>query len=99
MARLVVVSNRVGVPDKGARPGGLEVAIRPTLKRRGGVWFGWSGHVAENDPGPAKTVEHDNVSYVTIGLRKDDYQEFYNGFANPGRRFVSRPDNVFVPAG
>ena len=82
LARLVVVSNRVSVPDKGARAGGLEVAIRPTLKRRGGVWFGWSGHVAENDPGPAKTVEHDNVSYVTIGLRKDDYQEFYNGFAN-----------------
>ncbi len=36
----------------------------------------------DSDPGPAKTVEHDNVSYVTIGLRKDDYQEFYNGFAN-----------------
>src|SRR6185437_15749616 len=34
------------------------------------------------DPGPAKTVERDNVSYVTIALRKDDYQEFYNGFAN-----------------
>ncbi|HEY5166881.1 MAG TPA: alpha,alpha-trehalose-phosphate synthase (UDP-forming) [Pseudolabrys sp.] len=82
MARLVVVSNRVGIPDSGARAGGLEVAIRPTLRRRGGVWFGWSGRVAENDPGPAKTVEHDNVSYVTIGLRKDDYEEFYNGFAN-----------------
>src|ERR1019366_8741344 len=40
LARLVVVSNRVGVPDKGERAGGLEVAIRPTLKRRGGVWFG-----------------------------------------------------------
>ena len=82
MARLVVVSNRVGVPDSGARAGGLEVAIRPMLRRRGGVWFGWSGRIAENNPEPAKTVEHDNVSYVTIGLRKDDYQEFYNGFAN-----------------
>jgi len=82
LARLVVVSNRVGVPDSGARAGGLEVSIRPALRRRGGVWFGWSGRVADNDPEPAKTVERDNVSYVTIGLREDDYQEFYNGFAN-----------------
>jgi trehalose 6-phosphate synthase len=82
LARLVVVSNRVGVPDSGARAGGLEVSIRPALRRRGGIWFGWSGRVADNDPGPAKTVERDNVSYVTVGLRKDDYEEFYNGFAN-----------------
>jgi trehalose 6-phosphate synthase len=82
LARLVVVSNRVGVPDSGARAGGLEVAIRPALRKRGGVWFGWSGRVADNDPEPPKTVVHDNVSYVTIGLRKDDYEEFYNGFAN-----------------
>ena len=82
MARLVVVSNRVGLPDSGARAGGLEVSIRPALRKHGGVWFGWSGRVAEDDPGPAKTVERDNVSYVTIALRKDDYDEFYNGFAN-----------------
>ena len=82
MARLVVVSNRVGIPDSGARAGGLEVSIRPALRKRGGVWFGWSGKVADENPGPAKTVERDNVSYVTIGLQKDDYEEFYNGFAN-----------------
>ena len=64
------------------RAGGLEVAIRPALRRRSGVWFGWNGRVADNNPGPPKTVEHDRVTYVTIGLRKDDYEEFYNGFAN-----------------
>ena len=82
MARLVVVSNRVGIPDTGARAGGLEVSIRPALRKRGGVWFGWSGRVTDNDPEPPKTVEHDNVAYVTMGLRRDDYEEFYNGFAN-----------------
>ena len=82
MARLVVVSNRVGIPDSGARAGGLEVAIRPALRKRGGVWFGWSGKVADKQPGPAKTIERDSVSYVTIGLQNDDYEEFYNGFAN-----------------
>ncbi len=78
--RLVVVSNRVGVPDGNARAGGLEVAIRAALRRRGGLWFGWSGRVAD-EPGPARTVEQDNT-YVTVDLRRDDYNEFYNGFAN-----------------
>jgi len=82
LARLVVVSNRVGIPDSGARAGGLEVSIRPALKKRGGVWFGWSGKVGDENPGPAKAIERDNVSYVTINLQKDDYEEFYNGFAN-----------------
>ena len=79
--RLVVVSNRVGVPDGNARAGGLEVAIRPTLRRRGGLWFGWSGRVAD-EPGAAKTTEKDATSYITIDLKKDDHDEFYNGFAN-----------------
>jgi len=76
------VSNRVGIPDGSARAGGLEVAIRPALRRRGGIWFGWNGKVTDGDPGPARTVHHENVDYVTVGLRKDDYDEFYNGFAN-----------------
>ena len=80
-SRLVVVSNRVGVPDGSARAGGLEVAIRASLRRRGGVWFGWSGKVADQPAAP-KTVEQENISYVTVDLRKDDYEEFYNGFAN-----------------
>jgi trehalose 6-phosphate synthase len=82
LARLVVVSNRVGIPDRSARAGGLEVAIRPELRKQGGVWFGWSGRIADVDPGPAKIVKHDNITYATVDLRKDDHQEFYNGFAN-----------------
>jgi trehalose 6-phosphate synthase len=82
LARLVVVSNRVSVPDRGPRAGGLEVAIRPALKKHGGVWFGWSGRVTDERIGEAKTVVQDNVSYVTVNLNRDDYEEFYNGFAN-----------------
>ena len=82
LARLVVVSNRVAVPDRATRAGGLEVAIRPALKRHGGLWFGWSGRVAENTPRAVKSVTHDNITYATVDLSKDDYQEFYNGFAN-----------------
>src|SRR5262249_17354213 len=81
VSRLVVVSNRVGVPDGSARAGGLEVAIRAALHKRGGIWFGWSGKVADEPEAP-KTTKLDNISYVTVDLRSDDYEEFYNGFAN-----------------
>ena len=82
MSRLIVVSNRVGVPDGSARAGGLEVAVRAALRRRGGVWFGWSGKVGGNGGSSPHTIRHDNISYVTVDLKHDDYDEFYNGFAN-----------------
>jgi trehalose 6-phosphate synthase len=80
MPRLVVVSNRVSLPDRGAQAGGLAVALKAALENTEGVWFGWSGKVAT--PGPARTVKHEGVTYVTIDLGKADHQEFYNGFAN-----------------
>ena len=85
MARLVVVSNRVAVPDgkSGGRAGGLEVAVKATLRHRKGVWFGWSGKVArEGEPVETTTARHDEVDYVTTSLRAEDYEEYYNGFAN-----------------
>jgi trehalose 6-phosphate synthase len=85
LARLVVVSNRVSVPSgDGKRAGGLEVALRPALHRRGGLWFGWSGKVAAAaaDEVATRTIRHKNVDYVVTDLSNDDYQEYYNGFAN-----------------
>jgi trehalose 6-phosphate synthase len=82
VARLVVVSNRVAVPGRGpdSRAGGLEVAIRPVLRRHPGIWFGWSGRVAERPS--IETVERGNQTYVLTDLAEDDYQEYYNGYAN-----------------
>src|SRR6186997_127366 len=68
------------MPDRGAQAGGLAVALNAALTRTNGVWFGWSGKVAAS--GPARTVEHAGITYVTIDLAKADHQEFYNGFAN-----------------
>ena len=84
MARLVVVSNRVAVPsgDGSKRAGGLEVALRPALHRKGGVWLGWSGKVAAPEQIETRTLRHKNVEYVVTDLSNDDYQEYYNGFAN-----------------
>jgi trehalose 6-phosphate synthase len=84
LARLVVVSNRVAVPsgDGSKRAGGLEVALRPALHRKGGVWLGWSGKVAAPEQVETRTLRHKNVEYVVTDLSNDDYQEYYNGFAN-----------------
>ncbi len=85
MARLVVVSNRVALPDvkNAGRAGGLEVAVKAALRHRQGLWFGWSGKVArKGEPVETRTVSHENVDYVVTSLRSEDYDEYYNGFAN-----------------
>jgi trehalose 6-phosphate synthase len=64
------------------RAGGLEVALRPALERSGGMWFGWSGKVAPRSDVKMQTVTHKNVTYVITDLSEEDYQEYYNGFAN-----------------
>ncbi len=84
MSRLVIVSNRVVIPEPGKAPppGGLAVAVHAALKNRPGIWFGWSGKVDDSpDLEPSITVR-DNVSYVVTDLSTADYQEYYNGFAN-----------------
>lgn len=85
MARLVVVSNRVAVPDgkSSRRAGGLEVAVKAALRHRQGVWFGWSGKISRKGEAPeTSTVRHDNIDYVVTSLGAEDYKEYYNGFAN-----------------
>ena len=85
MARLVVVSNRVAVPDgkSGGRAGGLEVAVQAALRHREGVWFGWSGKIArKGEAAETNTVRHDSIDYVVTSLGAEDYKEYYNGFAN-----------------
>ncbi|RYD96883.1 MAG: trehalose-6-phosphate synthase, partial [Sphingomonadales bacterium] len=64
MGRLIVVSNRVPLPDKnGAAPaGGLAVALQSALKERGGVWLGWSGKsTGEEEPGPLQSHKVGNI--------------------------------------
>jgi trehalose 6-phosphate synthase len=83
--RLIVVSNRVEVPDpEGPRQaGGLVVAVDAALRRRDGIWFGWSGKVTEDAAtAEPRTVERRSRTVVTLDLSPADFQEYYNGFAN-----------------
>jgi trehalose 6-phosphate synthase len=84
LGQLVIVSNRVAIPEKiaKARAGGLEVAVKAALKHKSGIWFGWSGKVAAHTKITAQKVVHDEISYITLDLSKEDHQEYYNGFTN-----------------
>ncbi len=82
MPRLIIVSNRVAVPDpEGPRQaGGLAVAVNAALKRREGIWFGWSGRISDEDT--PTVVERRQLTFITLDLPAGDHQEYYNGFAN-----------------
>ncbi|MGC2126410.1 MAG: trehalose-6-phosphate synthase, partial [Methylovirgula sp.] len=82
MARVVIVSNRVPVPSfRGARAGGLTVALRDVFKN-GALWLGWSGETAAETDTTAKITRSGKFDFATIDLSEDDYKRFYVGFAN-----------------
>jgi trehalose 6-phosphate synthase len=84
LGQLVIVSNRVAVPEKNAkaRAGGLEVAVKAALKHKTCTWFGWSGKVVAHSKIATQMVVHDKTTYITLDLSKEDHQEYYSGFAN-----------------
>jgi trehalose 6-phosphate synthase len=83
LARVVVVSNRIPVPDGRGAPkaGGLAVVLKSAVKADA-LWFGWSGRIAAETPANANVVAHNGIDYATIDLGKDDYEKFYVGFSN-----------------
>jgi trehalose 6-phosphate synthase len=92
MSRLVVVSNRVAPIQEGeATAGGLAAGVLDALRQKGGLWFGWSGEVtaaggskperpASERPASERSVGP--ITLFTIDLSRQDYDEFYRGFAN-----------------
>ncbi|MEX9251237.1 alpha,alpha-trehalose-phosphate synthase [Pseudenterobacter timonensis] len=82
MGRLVVVSNRIAPPDdKKASAGGLAVGVLGALKAAGGLWFGWSGEIGNEDQ-PLKKVTQDNITWASFNLSEKDYDEYYSQFSN-----------------
>lgn len=81
MSRLVVVSNRVALPGEN-RAGGLAVGLLAALKERGGLWFGWSGKVVKEASGEVHHQREGDIAFTTVDLSREDYEAYYNGFAN-----------------
>jgi trehalose 6-phosphate synthase len=82
LARLIMVSNRVAMPSRTGvnQAGGLAVAVRSLLSRHDGIWFGWSGKISPDVE--TSTIRHGGLTCVVTDLVDEDYQEYYNGFAN-----------------
>ena len=87
----MVVSNRVpslSVPtteeERRAQPvGGLVVALRSALERRGGLWLGWSGRSTQSRPSEAVSTAHIGpIQLATMDLSRDEVSLFYTLFAN-----------------
>ena len=84
MSRLIVVSNRV-TPLSGAKAvaaGGLAVGLLATLRETGGIWFGWSGETPEQATPLPKVFRSGNITYITLDLNEQDFDDYYGGFAN-----------------
>jgi trehalose 6-phosphate synthase len=52
------------------------------LKDIPSVWFGWSGNVVAADKVTTQRLQQGQHAYVVTDLSEEDYQEYYNGFAN-----------------
>ena len=79
--RLIIVSNRVALPQETAT-GGLASAMRTALQERGGLWFGWSGKIVKRESGEVHHQQEGAVEYATMDLSRADHNDFYDGFAN-----------------
>jgi trehalose 6-phosphate synthase len=83
MSRLIIVSNRVADPARSEQAGGLAVGVLDALHETGGLWFGWDGAIASAADTLRPTLTtHDNIEVATVPLTEDDYQQYYQGFAN-----------------
>lgn len=84
MGRIFIISNRVAVPDpkRGVQAGGLEVALRSTLKNHTSIWLGWSGEIKPQEQCETRTITRGSMTYIVSDLSEEDYKEYYSGFAN-----------------
>src|SRR5262249_53114865 len=83
-SRLVVVSNRVPLASSAAEPlaGGLAVAMKAVLTRRGGLWFVWSERTSKEGSSEPNSRTFGSLTYVVCDLSRRDAEQYYCGFAN-----------------
>jgi len=83
LSRLVIVSNRMLLPREHLTlAGGLAIALRETLQRQGGLWFGWSGRTVENPSETPEIYTAGKAIYATVDLSTADHEAYYLGYAN-----------------
>ena len=89
--RLVVVSNRLPSVEEPATEderrelpvGGLVSALSAALNKRGGIWMGWSGRVAETRAYTGVETSHvGRIQFAKVDLERNEANLFYNVFSN-----------------
>ncbi len=93
-SQLTIVSNRLpcvvecdnGVWSAQSASGGLVSALAPVLKKRGGMWIGWSGAVESDnvDPDALLAAGRDERGFElrSVSITAEDRDNFYAGFSN-----------------
>lgn len=82
MTRIVAVSNRVADPGQSGAAGGLAVGLHAALEKGGGLWFGWNGELADDEPQAPDVQVRRGITYATFALGRALFDEYYNGFCN-----------------
>ncbi|WJV53688.1 alpha,alpha-trehalose-phosphate synthase [Pectobacteriaceae bacterium CE90] len=82
MSRLVIVSNRIAIPDgKKKSAGGLAVGILDALSSSGGIWFGWNGEISDEEK-PPQVQKKEGITFASFSLSQQDYDQYYCQFSN-----------------
>ena len=81
MARIFLISNRVAMPQGGhpSRRAGSG-AQGHAAQAHPCVWLGWSGEINEHPK--TRTITQGKNSFIVTDLKPEDFDEYYNGFAN-----------------
>ncbi len=58
------------------------MGLLAAMRKSGGLWFGWNGEIVTEETQTPQITVRDNVSYATIPLPRNLYENYYCGFAN-----------------
>ncbi|WP_347456502.1 trehalose-6-phosphate synthase [Acinetobacter thermotolerans] len=97
MSRLIVLSNRVTLPNpKSTQAGGLAVAIEDALNGIGGIWMGWNGKKTTNRQHTFDVLKDHQIEYHTCSFSEAEYQGYYCGFANGALWPLMHDQNQYI---
>ena len=64
MSRLIVLSNRVKMPDNSPMAGGLAVALHDVLLENPSIWMGWNGDIVDAASDCDCSYEHNEFNSI-----------------------------------
>jgi trehalose 6-phosphate synthase len=56
--------------------------MREALDEAGGIWFGWSGDIADARSETPRMATRGKITFATVNLSRADYDGYYLGYAN-----------------